>query len=234
MKSLLERKFIATLLVTGVFLGLLSVWQFSTKTPLESNFPSDEVTAREELIKSFLDEQSYLQSRIVSLRKEIETYQSDLESQVQQVNLEILENLKAKISLTQASGPGLEIILDDSPKSENFVQASDLRDLVNLLNAANADAIAINNQRIVAQTPISSVGTNILVNNSHLAPPFVISAVGDSDIMIQRITNKSLLPEIYERTKAKKIILEIYKKNNIEIPIYNGDLKTNYLNLVEL
>lgn len=234
MKSLLERKFTIVLATTGTLLGVLLVWQFNTQAPLDSNFPSEELVAREELFKSFLDEQSYLQSRIVSLRKEIEEYQAGLDTQIEKANLQILEDLKAKIGLTKAFGPGLEIVLDDGQKEDTYVQASDLRDLVNLLNAANAEAISINNQRIIAQTPITSVGSNILVNNSHIAPPFTISAVGDSDIMIQRITNKSLLPEVYERVRIKKIIFEIYKKNNLEIPIFNGDLKTNYLNLVEL
>ncbi len=233
MKYLEARNFSTTLLVIGLVLGLLFVWQFNTKIPFEGNLPSEEVVAREELLKSFLDEQSYLQSRIVSLRKEIETYQANLDSQIQKTNLQILEDLKAKIALTQISGPGLEIIFDDVPNTENFVQASDLRDIINLLNAANAEAISINNQRVIASSSINAIGTNILVNNSHLAPPFVISAVGDSEVFLQRILNKSLLPGIYERVGQKKIVMEIFKKNNVEIPIYNGDLKTNYLNLVE-
>lgn len=232
MIQVFQQKILITLSITGLVLGLLLSWQFTTNIPVEGNFPTDEITAREELLKSYLDEQSYLQSKIVSLRKEIEDFQSTLELQTEISNLEILESLKAKIGLTTISGPGLEIVLDDKT-SENLIQASDLRDVINLLNAAKIDAVAINNQRVIAGSGITAIGTNILVNNSHLAPPFVISAAGDTEIMLQRLLNKNLLPSIYERSAKKMIVFEIYKKNLVNIPIYNSELRTNYLNLVE-
>ena len=194
-------------------------------------------------MKSYLDEQSYLQSKIVSLRKDVETAQSKVESRTQTANFSLLDGLKRNIGVTEISGPGLEITLDDGhllTRAErtnitdtDLVQASDLRDVVNLLNASRADAISINDQRIIASSPISSVGTTILVNNSHIAPPFVISAIGDSDMMLQKLLNKSLLADIYARRAKSNISFDIVKKSGLTIGIYNGDLKSNYLNLVK-
>lgn len=238
----MSRNFLTTFIVTGLIMGLLLTWQFSTRIPVEGDFPGDEAAAASDLLKSFLDEQSYFQSRIVSLRKQIEDSQNSLESQSESVNLELLENLKYEIGLTEVSGEGLEITLNDSPLAKKdgvavtdrqLVSASDIRDIVNVLNAANSDAIAINNQRIIATSPVSSVGTTILVNNAHSSAPFVISAVGDTEIMLQRLLNKSLLPAIYEKLQTGDIVFEIYKKNRVVIPIYNGDLKATYLNLIE-
>lgn len=239
---LMERRFLIILLSVGFVTGLLLTWQFKTNIPIEGGFPGDELTAKAELLKGFLDEQAYLKSRIVSLREDMETAQDAIKTQSEKSNLSMLESLKSSIGLTEISGEGLEILLDDSPSSSRegvetsdatLVQASDLRDIVNILNAANADAISINNQRILANSPISSVGLTILINNSHTAPPFVISAVGDGEIMLQRLLNKTLLSGLYERVKNTKIIFEIYKKNGITVPMYNGDLKVDNINLVE-
>lgn len=239
---MMNKNSLATFLGIGLIMGLLLTWQFQTKIPIEGNFPGDEVQAREELLKSFLDEQSYLQSRIVILRKELADSQNAINDQTKNANFELLEGLKKNIGLTEVSGTGLEVLLDDSPLASrkgalvtdaSLVQASDIRDVVNLLNAASADAISINNQRVIATSSISSVGTTILVNNSIIAPPFTISAVGDTEIILQRLLNESLLPEIYERREKSNIVFEIYKKNSLTIPIYNSDLKVNYLNLVE-
>jgi len=240
---MMNRSFIFTFVTTGLLAGLLLTWQFLSKAPLELNFPSDEVKAKEDLLKSYLDEQSYLQSKIVSLRKDVETAQNKIETRTETANFSLLEDLKKEMGLTELSGPGLEITLDDghlltrAEKTDindtNLVQASDLRDVVNLLNAARADAISINDQRVVANSPISSVGTTILVNNSHIAPPFVISAIGDTDMMLQRLLNKNLLSDIYDRRAKSNISFEIAKKSGITIGIYNGDLKSNYLNLVK-
>lgn len=231
-----------TFLITGLLAGVLLTWQFGSKIPVPGNFPGDEIQAKDDLLKGFLDEQSYLQSRIVSLRKDLEESQSKIAQKAATTNLELLENLKKDIGLTEVTGEGLEITLDDSPavkRSEmevtdsNLIQASDLRDVINLLNAAKADAISINNQRIIATTPVSPVGTTILVNNSHIAPPFAISAVGDPEIMLQRLLNKNLLSDLYEKRAKSKIKFEIMKRNRINIGIYNGDLKVSYLNLVK-
>ena len=234
----MKRNFLVAFIFTGFLAGLLLTWQFNTKIAIEGHFPSDEIAAKEDLLKSFLDEQSYLQSKIVSLRREIEKSQGNID--VQKPNVNFLENLKVDIGLTEITGEGLEILLDDGKLGDramteisdlNLIQASDLRDIVNILNAAKADAISINNQRVIAHSPISSIGTTILVNNSHIAPPFVISAVGDTDIMVQRL--RSLIPSLYEKRSKNSISLEVYKKNRLTIPIYNGDFKIEYLTLVE-
>lgn len=239
----MKRPFVLTFLVVGLLAGMLLTWQFISKPQLKLNFPSDEVKARDELLKSYLDEQAYLQSKVVSLRKDVETAQSKIEDRTQTANLALLDSLKEDLGLTEAKGAGLEITLDDGQlltraertdvDSANLVQASDLRDIVNLLNASSASAVAINNQRIIATTPISSVGTTILVNNSHIAPPFVITATGDADMMLQRLLNKSLLADIYQRKSKSNITFEIAKKAGLTIGIFNGNLKSNYLNQVK-
>lgn len=236
----MRSKFEITLLFVGLATGLLLTWQFLTNVPIESSFPVDEVTAREDLLKSYLDEQAYLQSRIVSLRSEIDEAQQSLNAEIEKSNLEIVEGLKRIVGLTEAVGPGLEIVLDDSPLAikdpnevSNRIQASDLRDMVNILNAASAEAISINGQRVIATSSISAVGNTILINNSHASAPFTISAVGDSELMLERILTKNLLPNIYGKHEKNGIKFEILKKNRISVPIYNGDLKVNYINLVE-
>jgi uncharacterized protein YlxW (UPF0749 family) len=230
-------------MTAGLLAGMLLTWQFLSKAPLPLNFPSEEVKAKEDLLKSYLDEQSYLMSKIVSLRKDVETAHTKIEDRTQTANFSQLDDLKRDMGLTTISGPGLEITLDDghlltrAEKTEitdtNLVQASDLRDVVNILNASKADAISINDQRIIANSPISSVGTTILVNNSHIAPPFVINAIGDSEMMLQRLLNKNLLLDIYTRRAKSNIGFEIAKKAGITIGIYNGDLKSSHLNPVK-
>lgn len=234
-------RFAFIILTIGVFVGVLLAWQSSNEDSLTNVFPTDAIEAKDELLKNFLDEQSYLQSRIVYLRKDIEEAQDKVKTKSATANFDLLENLKKTIGLTEVSGEGLEITLDDSPLAKRdgdaisdstIIQASDLRDIVNVLNAAKSDAISINNQRVIATTPISSVGTTILVNNSHISPPFVINAVGDSEIMLQRLLNKNLLPAFYEKVQKSGVKFSVLKRAKIVIGIYNGDLKTNYLNLV--
>lgn len=237
----MKNNFLTTFLIAGLVVGLLTTLQFRTKIPIVGGFPSDEVVAKQDLLKSFLDEQSYLQSRIVSLRGDLASAQDMIDTQTETANFDRLEALKKDIGLTEVRGEGLEILLGDSPvairagaeaSDAQLIQASDIRDVVNILFASGADAVSINNQRVIATSPISSVGTTILVNNSHTAPPFTIRAVGDTEIMLQRLLNKDSIPSVYEKMKKHGIKFEILKKNVVVIPMYNGDLRTKHINLV--
>lgn len=238
----MNKKGFTIFLLVGVFLGILLAWHINTPLPISGGFISDEIKAKDELLKDFVDEQSFLKSRIVSLREEVEELENKLEKQSAIYNIGLLESLKTDIGLTEKTGLGLEIVLDDgisalrnsaNATDENLVQASDLRDLVNVLNSVDVDAIAINKQRIISTSVISSLGNSILINNSQTTPPFTITVIGDSDIILQRLLDDSILPGIYEKLSNDNIIFKIYKKNLVKVPIYNSDLQTNLINLSE-
>lgn len=238
------RKYRSTiiLLIVGFLIGGLISSHFKTPFLTESDFLTEEIEAKEVLFKSFLDEQAYLQSRIVSLRENLSESQASITNSSESANLDLLDELKKKIGLTEYSGRGVEILLDDSPLAlregadnlnEKLVQASDLRDIVNLLFAADASAIAINGQRIIATSPISSIGTTILINNAYTSAPYTITAIGETDKMVRQLMNRSALPEIYQRKEKSALVFDIYVKNQLVVPIFNGDLNADYINLVE-
>lgn len=216
--------------------------QFGNSVLSDSTFPADELLAKEELIKEYKDEQSALQSRIVFLRKQIESAQQEVENNQQNGSIDLLGNLEEKLGLRDISGEGLEIQLDDSKfavreganvSDLNLVQASDIRDIVNLLNAANAEAISVNDQRVIATSPISSLGTTILVNNAYITTPIVIRAVGDKEVMMQRLLTKSFLPSLYKRVKENHLYFKILNKTSLSVPIFNSELKTDHINISE-
>ncbi|MBC7544027.1 MAG: DUF881 domain-containing protein [Candidatus Sericytochromatia bacterium] len=92
-------------------------------------------------------------------------------------------------------GEGVVLTVDDSHvpvgKGENpnnaIVHNEDLLRLTNLLTAAGAEALAINEQRLAATTEITCAGPTILINKTRMAPPFSITAIGDSAMMMAAI-----------------------------------------------
>jgi len=94
-------------------------------------------------------------------------------------------------------GDGLRVRLDDAPVSDqgaplggtdpragggvavSRVLDRDLQQVVNALWAAGAHGIAINGQRLTAQTAIRSAGSAILVDYRPLSPPYDVTAVGN-------------------------------------------------------
>ena len=87
------------------------------------------------------------------------------------------------------SGPGVEVIVDNAPKSagsRGIVQDRDLQELVNGLWQVGAEAISINGQRITNLTAIRTAGAAITVNYQSLTPPYVVDAIGDPATMPAR------------------------------------------------
>lgn len=238
----MDKRFLTALFVTALIGGALISVQFGNPVVSDSTFPADEILVKEDLIKEYQDEQSALQSRIVFLRKQIEDAQTEIEKNQQNTNLDLLSTLEVNLGLKEVTGEGLEIQLDDSRfavreganvSDINLVQASDIRDIVNLLNAANAEAISVNDQRVIATSPISSLGTTILVNNAYITTPIVIRAVGDQEVITQRLLTKNFLPSLYKRVKDNHLYFKIFKKTVLSIPIFNSELKADHINISE-
>ncbi len=92
--------------------------------------------------------------------------------------------------LTAVQGPGLVVTLKDGkrfpPGSPNFivmqsmVHDADINLVLNELKAAGAEAISVNDQRLVATSPVRCVGPAVYVNFTGQTPPFVIKAIGSA------------------------------------------------------
>jgi uncharacterized protein YlxW (UPF0749 family) len=94
-----------------------------------------------------------------------------------------LDTADLAVGTVAASGPGLRVEVDDATSSStgggNQVLDRDLQSLVNALWAAGAEAVAIDDQRLTAQSAIRQAGSSILVNFEPVPRPYVITAIGN-------------------------------------------------------
>lgn len=140
-----------------------------------------------------------LQTESKNLREEVAKLQADktkLEGTLAQqtggskVLNEELQSLKAFAGLTKFEGPGVLVTLRDSTKQQQqFIQDQIIHDVdvlkvVNELWNAGAEAITVNGLRWSNTTSSRCVGSTILVNNTVIASPIKIRAIGDSATML--------------------------------------------------
>lgn len=97
----------------------------------------------------------------------------------------LLQDLGSMSAITEVSGPGVVVTIDDAPDAEpgslNRVLDRDIQSIVNELWRAGAVGIAVNDQRLTQATAIRGAGEAILVNYHPLNRPYAISAVGPLD-----------------------------------------------------
>ena len=107
------------------------------------------------------------------------------------------------------------------------INADDLLVIVNSLKMAGAEAISINEERIINMTDVVDISeTFIKINGKRILSPYIIKAVGNSSHLESALTgNGGHLDEM------KKIgqDVSIQKLNKIKILKYNGEIKIKYM-----
>ncbi len=104
-----------------------------------------------------------------------------------------INDLRVRAGGSPVQGEGILLTLDDTGNGKNtpldpnvnlrVVHDSDLFTLVNELRSAGAEAIAVNDQRVISSTAIRCAGPVIQVNGTQVAPPFRIRAIGKADTL---------------------------------------------------
>lgn len=156
---------------------------------------------------------------------------ADKENELKRNNILMgLTNVKGEgiiISLSDNTNVTLENIsvLDDI--NRYLVHDEDLKNIVNELKNAGAEAISINDQRVVSNTSITCEGNVINVNGEKASSPFTIKAIGNSLRLYGALTR----PGGYiERLKRDTIPTIVQKSDNVQITKYTGVISSKYIN----
>ncbi|MDD3012090.1 MAG: DUF881 domain-containing protein [Candidatus Gastranaerophilales bacterium] len=212
---------LAFFIILGMFasIGLIIKVEGKATTHNSSDPLSIKIQKIRQDVKNLDIKNTYLESEILILNHQLAQIYKVKENQ-EVIKLSKLTGMNKKI------GPGIVLELSDSDRplkiAENpnagIIHNTDLLELINNLWANGAEAISINDQRIIAQTDIKCIGSTILINKTRVAPPFLIKAVGDPKKLANSVKNghaKSL--ELYG------IKYHIEKYERIEIPA-NGNI----------
>lgn len=128
------------------------------------------------------------------------------------------------LGYTEAKGEGIIVTLADTDMKD--VEDYELIKLVNELNIAGAEAISINDERIVANSDITFVNNSIvLVNARKVSGPYVVKAIGDKKYLESSLSIKN---GYLDQVKVEEIDIEYEISDNIVIPAYNGELVLKY------
>jgi uncharacterized protein YlxW (UPF0749 family) len=226
------------LLLLGVGIGLLTTVQWKTKPPRATNSPVNSYISLVDTKRSLASEQNDLKSEIAQKQNEINDKQKLLKEYTASKNEIIeLENYKSRVGLTEIKGQGVAIKIDDSKDNQTTVDsiahAADLRDLVNFLWSIGAQAISINDERIVYNTSIDCIINTVLINNTKTTVPFSIKVIGDSKIIISQLDNPNNLKDIKKRVKNDGLVFEVTSSKDINIGAYKGNFVIEQAKILE-
>lgn len=191
-----------------------------------------------EMVKYLQTERNKLQADLSKAREII----SDLEKASSRGKSEF-ETLRKQLNvhrqeagLTPVRGPGIIVRLDDSPMEPKvgddpnyyIVHDIDLMALVNELWASGAEAISINEQRLVMTSAIRCVGPTITVNTVRLTPPYVVKAIGPPSNLETGLRYRGGFMDSMSPNIERGVVIKISREKDIKIPAFKGSLVNRY------
>ena len=140
---------------------------------------------------------------------------------------EELEQVNLSLGKTDVEGQGIVVTLTEKNEEEiERITPDDLLLIVNDLKQAGAEAISINDQRIINMSDIADVQEYIKVNGQRILSPYIIKAIGDQSYLEGALLGNGGYVDLLKKDRRN---VTIEKENKIKINKYNGDITYKYM-----
>lgn len=233
MNAKMKKGKIAMTITVGIAcFALVTVMMMQFKVVNETDITAIEEMQESELkteLANWKTRYEEIDAQYQEVAQRIEEYKNDEESsnEASQLVQEELEQTNTLLGLTDVHGEGIIITLK-SGKDMAPITADDLLVIVNALKFAGAEAISINDQRIINTTDIVyiSSGAFIKINGQRILEPYVIKVIGNQSHMESAVTGTGgKVDEL--QTLGHTVTIE--KDKDITIGKYNGEIETKYI-----
>ncbi len=161
---------------------LLLMLGFALAVQVQSTQDSGLTNARTSDLVRILDDLGEQRERLTAEASRLEATLQELQTGADQAGAardaarERLETLGILAGTLPAQGPGVELTVSD-PTGD--VMAADLLDAVQELRDAGAEAIQIDQVRVVGSTSIIDSPQGIIIDGELVAAPYAVSTIGD-------------------------------------------------------
>jgi uncharacterized protein YlxW (UPF0749 family) len=194
--------------------------------------------SRNTTLAGLIEEQS---RRSASLTREHAALTQEIEAlQAQRGSIEPklagqLKELSNQVGTTAVTGPGLTVTLKDAPSQvvkDNpdvdadwlVIHQQDIQAVVNALWAGGADAISIQNHRVISTTGIKCVGNSVVLHGVPYLPPYKITAIGDRTKLQQALDNSQYIKNLQGYVVKYQLGYDVKSESSIAMPAYEGTL----------
>ena len=163
-------------------------------------------------------------------QEKIEEYKTKKENNLETAVLvhDELEQSNILLGKTDLTGEGIEITIKEIQDDEyTRIKYTDLLTIVNALKYAGAEAISINEERIINMSDIVDIGSSFIkINGQRILAPYVIKVIGNKSYLESSLIGNG---GAAEQLKKMGHEVEITQSDNVLIKKYNGDLNYKYI-----
>jgi uncharacterized protein YlxW (UPF0749 family) len=137
---------------------------------------------------------------------------------------------------TQAvTGPSLSVSLDDAKRTaaslprgytadDIVVHQQDVQSVVNALWAGGAEAMMLQDQRVISTSAVRCVGNTLILQGRVYSPPYVIRAIGDVSAMRAALDESEQVTIYRQYADLLGLGYEVTSSGQASFPAYLGSL----------
>lgn len=221
-----KRKDLLAMVIVSIFLGIILSIQFKTvnKTVGEGVLPTQRSQQLALELKKVQNDKEIQIKRIEELEEKISKYEkgeADKNTYAESIYKD-MQKYRVLAGYTDLEGPGIIMEVSDPEIDVQFGEGLYLIDqldyilqTISILNAADAEAISVNDQRYTAFTEIERAGDHVMINGVPTNTPIVIKAIGDTKTLESVLMIKN---GIVEALRYSDYTVQVRKENKIEVP----------------
>lgn len=210
--------------IMSVILGMLLAVSLKTQQQVTKagGIPTS-LRGMVEAVREAKQQNKMLKEQVEFLTEKIESYEKQAAKGPPAVSVlsKELQDMKFRAGMAPVEGAGIVVTLNDSLEKPStgsapidlIIHDSDIRNFINELVNAGAEAISINDQRVTARSAVRCAGNNIQVNNWPLVAPYEIRAIGDPKTLEGALKMPQGIVDSFPDTEMVKI----EQKDNIII-----------------
>lgn len=229
-----------TLSTIGLIFGAVLSMNYNSNLPRLIT-PAVPFIALKEMEIKLDNQQQNNKERLAGIDEQVATLERQTKSNQGQFKtlIDEVEDLKVSAGMTDLSGEGILVVLDDSSARKytpnSIAHASDMRDLIDYLWTKGARAISIkgagaNAERVGSGTSIDCIVNTVLINSTKIVPPFEIRAIGDRKNLVNAINDRQALDYIYDRVEKEGLKFQLIDGVEIvKVPKYTGAIPNDFV-----
>jgi uncharacterized protein YlxW (UPF0749 family) len=133
------------------------------------------------------------------------------------------------------TGPALSVSLDDANRTaaglpkpftadDLVVHQQDVQNVVNALWAGGAEAMMLQDQRVISTSAVRCVGNTLILQGRVYSPPYVIQAIGDQSAMREALDKSPQIRTYRDYADLLGLGYDVTSKGQASFPAYEGSL----------
>jgi uncharacterized protein YlxW (UPF0749 family) len=154
------------------------------------------------------------------------------------------DSLAPVVGLGAVTGPTLRVTLDDAGYSletlpegytvdDVVVHQQDVQSVVNAMWAGGAEAMMVQDQRVVATSSVQCVGNTLYLQGRVYSPPYTISAIGDVDGMQAALEADPVVANYRSWSRTLGLGYTVEDVGEQEFPAYAGPVRGQHATVIE-